>query len=264
MLNLILPWSPLLPLAQALVRPSIMDICLRTIIRIFHKQTRTIKDNDRTRTTNQNQNLPYFQICWQFCQIFDYQIRRRSTKHIFVTFRNWETNWINHRNAKICKKVKKNKTLLVETSRRSQTENLLKMKKFFNLKVTVSEHRILNTSKGIIKDRALKGESEKDICDYLKNQGVIAVKRFTIKKEFDTIETNTLLLTFNSVSVPKSVNIFLQNYICRHICTESSEVLQLSEVWSSWKWLSSRLRFNLWKVWRRWFYSPSKCMPKPS
>ena len=107
------------------------------------------------------------------------------------------------------------------------------MKKFFNLKVTVSEHRILNTSKGIIKDRALKGESEKDICDYLKNQGVIAVKRFTIKKEFDTIETNTLLLTFNSVSVPKSVNIFLQNYICRHICTESSEVLQLSEVWSS-------------------------------
>ena len=57
------------------------------------------------------------------------------------------------------------------------------MKKFFNLKVTVSEHKTLNTSRGIIKDRALKGESEKDICDYLKNQGVIAVKRFTIKKD---------------------------------------------------------------------------------
>ena len=102
----------------------------------------------------------------------------------------------------------KNKTLLIETTRRAQTENLLKMKKFFNLKVTVSEHKTLNTSRGIIKDRALKGESEKDICDYLKNQGVIAVKRFTIKKEFDTIETNTLLLTFNSVSVPNSVKIF--------------------------------------------------------
>ena len=102
----------------------------------------------------------------------------------------------------------KNKTLLIETTRRSQTENLLKMKKFFNLKVTVSEHKTLNTSRCIIKDSALKGESEKDICDYLKNQGVIAVKRFTIKKEFDTIETNTLLLTFNSVSVPNSVKIF--------------------------------------------------------
>ena len=76
------------------------------------------------------------------------------------------------------------------------------------MKVTVSEHKTLNTSKGINKDRALKGESEKDICDYLKNQGVIAVKRFTIKKEFDTIETNILLLTFNSVSVPNSVKIF--------------------------------------------------------
>ena len=62
------------------------------------------------------------------------------------------------------------------------------------MKVKVSEHKTLNTSRGIIKDRALKGESEKDICDYLKNQGVTAVKRFTIKKEFDIIETNTLLL----------------------------------------------------------------------
>ena len=87
------------------------------------------------------------------------------------------------------------------------------MEKFFNLKVTVSEHRTLNTSKGIIKDRALKGEGEKDICDYLKNQGVIAVKRFTIKKEFDTTETNSLLLTFNSVSVPKSVRIFTELYL---------------------------------------------------
>ena len=76
--------------------------------------------------------------------------------------------------SKSVKKLK-NKTLLIETTRRAQTENLLKMKKFFNLKVTVSEHKTLNTSKGIIKDRALKGESEKDICDYLKNQGVIAV-----------------------------------------------------------------------------------------
>ena len=102
----------------------------------------------------------------------------------------------------------KNQTLLVETNRKSQTDNLLKITKFFNLKVTVTEHKTLNTSKGIIKDRALKGESETDICDYLKNQGVIAVKRFTIKKDHETIETNTLLLTFNMVTVPKSLKIF--------------------------------------------------------
>ena len=102
----------------------------------------------------------------------------------------------------------KNQTLLVETNRKSQTDNLLKITKFFNLKVTVTEHKTLNSSKGIIKDRTLRGESETDICDYLKNQGVIAVKRFTIKKDHETIETNTLLLTFNMVTVPKTLKIF--------------------------------------------------------
>ena len=99
----------------------------------------------------------------------------------------------------------KNKTLLVETTRKTQTENLLKIKKFFNLNVNVTEHKTLNTSKGIIKDRTLKGESEANICEYLQNQGVIAVKRFTIKKNYDVIETNTLLLTFNTVTVSKGM-----------------------------------------------------------
>ena len=80
--------------------------------------------------------------------------------------------------------------------------------KFFNLNVNVSEHKTLNTSKGIIKDRTLKGESEANICEYLQNQGVIAVKRLTIKKNYNVIETNTLLLTFNTVTVPKSLKIF--------------------------------------------------------
>ena len=102
----------------------------------------------------------------------------------------------------------KNKTLLVETNRKSQSDNLLKTKTFFGLKVSVTEHKSLNTSKGIIRDRMLKGEKEDDIFEYLKEQGVVACKRFTIKKDHETVQTNTLLLTFNSVSVPKSLKIF--------------------------------------------------------
>ena len=107
-----------------------------------------------------------------------------------------------------CVKKLKNQTLLVETSRKSQSENLLKMKQFFNIPVTVSEHTTLNSSKGIIKDRTLKGESEADILAYLKPQGVTAVKRFRVRKGEQLIETNTLLLTFNMVTVPKSLRIF--------------------------------------------------------
>ena len=54
----------------------------------------------------------------------------------------------------------------------------------------------------------LKNETEENITEYLKQQGVTAYKRFTIKKDGNLIETNTLLLTFNSTSLPKSLKIF--------------------------------------------------------
>ena len=82
----------------------------------------------------------------------------------------------------------KNKTLLVETNRKSQTENLLKVTSFFNLKVSVSQHNSLNSSKGIIRDRMLKGESEDSIVEYLRPQGVTACKRFKIKKEGQSLK----------------------------------------------------------------------------
>ena len=77
----------------------------------------------------------------------------------------------------------RNQTLLVETTRKSQTENLLRTKTFFNLPVEVSQHKTLNWSKGIIRDKALKGESDDDIRANLQEQGVTAAKRFKVKKK---------------------------------------------------------------------------------
>ena len=76
----------------------------------------------------------------------------------------------------------KNKTLLIEANRKSQTENLLKVTPFFNLKVSVSQHNSLNSSEGIIRDRMSKRESEDSIVEYLRPQGVTGCKRFKIKK----------------------------------------------------------------------------------
>ena len=73
---------------------------------------------------------------------------------------------------------------MVEANRKSQTDNLLKITKFFNINVTVTEHKTLNSCKGIIRDRMLKHETEENITEYLKTQGVIACKRFTIKKRW--------------------------------------------------------------------------------
>ena len=111
--------------------------------------------------------------------------------------------------AKSVKKLK-NQTLLVETSRKAQTENLKKLDLFFSVPVEVTEHTTLNSSKGIIRNPILKQEIEESILDYLKPQGVTHVKRFRIKKNHEYINTNTLLLTFNSVTTPKSLKIFYQ------------------------------------------------------
>ena len=70
----------------------------------------------------------------------------------------------------------------MKTTRKTQTESLLKITQFFNINVSFSKHKSLNSPKGIIKDRTLKGETEEDILKYFKPQGVTAVKRFKIKK----------------------------------------------------------------------------------
>ena len=107
-------------------------------------------------------------------------------------------------------KMCKNQTLLVETTRKAQTENLKKMTTFFGVPVEVTEHKTLNSSKGIIRERILKSETEDNILEYLKPQGVTHVKRFKIKKNGELVNTNTLLLTFNTVETPKTLKIFYQ------------------------------------------------------
>ena len=107
-------------------------------------------------------------------------------------------------------KMLKNKTLLVETTRKTQTENLKKMTTFFGVPVEVTEHTTLNSSKGIIRNKILKTETEDNILEYLKPQGVTHVKRFKVKRNNDYINTNTLLLTFNTIVPPKSLKIFYE------------------------------------------------------
>ena len=109
--------------------------------------------------------------------------------------------------SEIVKKLE-NELLLLETSRASQANSLLKVKMFFNLKVSVSEHNSLNKSRGIVKDRTLTRETEENIVEYLALQGVTACKRFKIKKDNVQQDTNTLLLTFNTTTLPKRIRIF--------------------------------------------------------
>ena len=110
--------------------------------------------------------------------------------------------------AKNVKKLKDN-SLLVETTRRSQTEQLLRQTKFYSINVKVTSHQTFSSSKGIIRDSAMKGVSTDEINEYLKSQGVINVRKISIKEEGQIIDTNTSVVTFNTPILQKKCQNFL-------------------------------------------------------
>ena len=81
-----------------------------------------------------------------FARFLVIQSQMVESSDLFFSVYYRKTNRIVNRDSKISQKKKK-KTLLVETNRKTQTENLLKVTPFFNLKVSVTEHNSLNSSK---------------------------------------------------------------------------------------------------------------------
>ena len=107
------------------------------------------------------------------------------------------------------KNVKKtrNGNLLVEVDSRRQAENILKIKTFHTTKCRAYPHEKLNTSKGVIRSRELALATEDEIASALGKQGVTNIKRISIKKGEERIQTNTYILTFNKPQTPKDVKI---------------------------------------------------------
>ena len=107
------------------------------------------------------------------------------------------------------KTVKKtrNGNLLVEVDSRRQAENILKIKTFHTSKCRVYLHEKLNTSKGVIRSRELALATEDEIASALGKQGVTNIKRISIRKGEQQIQTNTYILTFNKPHTPNEVNI---------------------------------------------------------
>ena len=103
------------------------------------------------------------------------------------------------------KKLYRSNQLLVEISKKSHAENLLRTTLFHNLKVRVFPHASLNSSKGVIRCPDLRNSSE--ILEGTRSQGVTAVKRFKIKRNCQLKDTNTFVFTFNTPTLPKTVKV---------------------------------------------------------
>ena len=95
----------------------------------------------------------------------------------------------------------------MEYTNKKQIENLLRLKTFHGLKVQVSLHASLNTCKGVVRCPDLKGVSEEEILEEMREQGVIHVRRIKVRRDDALKVTNTFVFTFNTSVLPKQLKV---------------------------------------------------------
>ena len=98
-------------------------------------------------------------------------------------------------------KPMKSGSVFIEVETKQQCKNLLKTTKLLGyLPVKVSPHRTLNSSKFVIKCEELDKMEEDEIKKELQPQGIIAVKRISIRYSL-------YVLTIKGQTIPKRINI---------------------------------------------------------
>ncbi|GFX09537.1 uncharacterized protein TNCV_2029031 [Trichonephila clavipes] len=108
--------------------------------------------------------------------------------------------------------------LLIETSSALQTKSFFLAKAFLDSPLTISSHKSLNTSRGVISEPDLLSTPEAEIIDGFSDQGVIQVRRITIKKDNTIIPAKHLILAFNIPKLPTTIKAgYLNCKICPYI-----------------------------------------------
>ncbi|GBO28160.1 hypothetical protein AVEN_66675-1 [Araneus ventricosus] len=95
--------------------------------------------------------------------------------------------------------------LLVEVESPKQAKEISRIKALSTIPVIVKPHATLNSSKGFISCGELLNESEEKITEDLKSQGVIHVRRITIRRDGQLLNTKHLILTFDYNKLPENI-----------------------------------------------------------
>ena len=94
---------------------------------------------------------------------------------------------------------------------RTSRKRPFKNENFYGLKCSVTPHKSLNTSKGIVQCPALIRQSNEHILEFMEEQGVTDVCRINVHRDGVLKPTNTFVFTFNTPKLPTVVKIgFIQ------------------------------------------------------
>ncbi|GBN22722.1 hypothetical protein AVEN_68056-1 [Araneus ventricosus] len=104
-----------------------------------------------------------------------------------------------------CTKKLRSGDLLVEVQSRKQSQQIVKLKKFSTIPITVSSHASLNSSKAVITCGELLNVPTEEILKELQSQGVSHVRRISIRRDGQLLNTKHLILTFESAKLPENI-----------------------------------------------------------
>ncbi|GFO42414.1 RNA-directed DNA polymerase from mobile element jockey [Plakobranchus ocellatus] len=93
--------------------------------------------------------------------------------------------------------------LMVELKSNEQAKKLGAITTFLDILVTVSPHKSLNSSKGVIRSRDLRCCSEEEMMEEL--SGVTHARLIKVRRGEDKIQTDTVVLTFDSPKRPRRI-----------------------------------------------------------
>jgi len=115
-------------------------------------------------------------------------------------------------------KLLRSGVILVEATRKTQAEHLIKQTVFASIPVKVTAHRTLNSSKGVVRSFELSRMNSDELVEELAPTGVTAARVVTQKRGGVVRKTPVIILTFNSPTPPKYIRAgYLQLTVDRYI-----------------------------------------------
>ncbi|GFX06658.1 hypothetical protein TNCV_382541 [Trichonephila clavipes] len=95
--------------------------------------------------------------------------------------------------------------LFLEASSAKQATALINLQKLAHLDVTVAPHTTLNFSRGVISPADFLNVSTEEIKENMQAQNVCDVRRITIRRDGQVLNTKHLILTFSTSDFPQTV-----------------------------------------------------------
>lgn len=110
-------------------------------------------------------------------------------------------------NGNITCRTLKSGDILVKTENVKQAKNLIKLTKIAQTNIEITEHKSLNTCRGVVSAYELKYEEEDTLLNYLKSQNVTKVQFHTKKIGNERVKSGLAFVTFGTNEPPEFLTI---------------------------------------------------------